>query len=564
MKRLVLLVIMLLLALAAPAPPPAAAHTDACFATGSMTLSTGFGLAGFTSNTANFWMSFTVGACASGGTETWSGTITGACSLATGTGTTHRGHDFSFTTTAEVMVMSGEVTGIVKWNVDPTGGSCTNKTATRFFVTGTWAQEDSEPPPPNYPPYTPTQLAPAAGHEFAPTASQTFTIQTADPEGDRYAGRIDVRTASGPTVATYYTNAASSGSTVSVTGSPLPAGSYEWAATATDDTLYAPAGSYSPRSPWQPFTVANLPIGTSGTGYPSDDCAGGSVLADSFAGGTYTRVHTRQPDPSTTWVCYRTEGAGVMVGGKLIVTSPGATTPGIPSTDTDASVCASRPGNAVPGPHPTLAGSVGDPADPSTYVPFFTDVHATTSAATLCLGVGTTGRQVTVPLPQGATPPSITTLSDQAGTHRPTSPVNAAPVSGACQAATTGTRAEYVNASGALGRVWLHSWQESATRTHVCVRVAGVTTTGGRLTVDTTGVPGAMPYLTTSTTDTAACALRVAGIDSPTTVELRRSTSVTDPSAASFCVVVGGTRVRVTTGVTGSATAPQATWLQDP
>lgn len=677
-RRLALLVLVPLLALTAPAPP-AAAHEDACVATGTMTLSTGFGLA-FTSNTASFTMSFTVGACVTGIGQFWSGTITGACGLASGSGVTSSGHTFSFTVTADTMTLTGELVGTVEWNEDPMdSGSCVNKTAQNFLTTGTWAEVGSGSWPPNYPPYTPTQLAPAASHEFAPTGTQTFSIETTDPEGDNYAGRIEVRTAGGQTVATYYTAPASSGSTVSVTGPPLPSGSYEWAAAATDDTTTAPAGTYSPPSPWSPFTVAEVPTGTGGpndppaaptllsplaghqfagtatpaftiqavdpdgdsyvgrirvrsggitvatyftaptpsganatatgsplpgglyewsadatdnahaatatfgpasawrpftvqnvptpadgTGFPSDDCVGGAVLTDTFAGSTYTRIHSKQPDPSTTWVCYRTEGAGVTLGGKLVVTSPGATSPGVPSTDANAGVCASRPGNLVPGPHPTLAGSVGDPADPSTYVPFFADVHATTSAATLCLSVGTTGRQVTVPVPQAGTPPSVTMFSDEAGVHRPSSPVNSAPVSGACQAATTGVRSEYVNSTGASGQVWLHTWEETPTRTHVCVRMAGVTTAGGRLTVDTTGVPGATPYLTTSTTDTAACALRVAGIDSPTTVELRRSTSVTDPSGVSFCVVVGGTKVRVTTGVAGSATPPQATWTPDP
>ena len=115
---------------------PASAHTDHCLGNGTATLSTGFGLPGVTSNTASFTFGFTVGFCVSGGGLTASGTVTGACGSSTGTGTTNTGHSFSFTSTGTALVLTGGVTGTVSAASDPTGGSCTNKTATRFFITG--------------------------------------------------------------------------------------------------------------------------------------------------------------------------------------------------------------------------------------------------------------------------------------------------------------------------------------------------------------------------------------------------------------------------------------------
>ena len=120
---------------------PASAHTDECSGNGTASLSTGFGLPGVTSNTASFTFGFTVGAgvCASGGSLTASGTVTGACGSSTGTGTTNTGHSFSFTSAGTALVLTGGVTGTVSAVSDPTGGSCTNKTAQRFFITGSAA-----------------------------------------------------------------------------------------------------------------------------------------------------------------------------------------------------------------------------------------------------------------------------------------------------------------------------------------------------------------------------------------------------------------------------------------
>ena len=520
-----------------------------------MYLSAGFGLPILTTTTASFSLDLS-GACTSGAGYTYaSGTITGGCGLAYGSGVTGAGHSFEFTVQGENLIFSGGIIGVADWQEDSLdSGSCFTMTATRFLLNGGWAAVAHAGGPSNYPPAAPSQMAPASGHVFGQTDTQTFTIQTGDPEQQTNQGRIRVRNSAGTEVAMYVTPPTESGAMATVTGPPLPAGSYTWAAEATNDVAYL--SGYGPSSPWQPFSVTQV-----NSTFPSDDCLGGPIVSDGFAGGTYTRVQSRQPNSSTTWLCYRAEAAGVTQGGRVEVKSGSGAGAGIPSADDSWGAC-NAPGNLVPGPHPTLTGSVGDPADPTTYVPFSTDLYSSPTTAAFCVRVGSAGKRVVVPVPQAGTPPSVSLLSDPPGTHLPTRPPNPGTPSGTCQAAAAGAT-EYANIAGPSGRAWLHTWQETPTRSHVCVRSQIGATTGGRLTIDTTGATGATPFVTTSLTDTAPCALRVAGVDSPTTLDVRRSTSLTDTSGISFCVIAGTTKVRVTTGIAGSATQPQVTWTQD-
>ena len=119
---------------------PASADTDACVGQGTAILSTGFGYPQLTAkNTANFNFNFSppLGACVAKTALTANGTVNGWCGLSTGKGTTINGHSFVFQSTGTVLVLTGEVTGTVSAAPDPThSGSCTNKTATRFIITG--------------------------------------------------------------------------------------------------------------------------------------------------------------------------------------------------------------------------------------------------------------------------------------------------------------------------------------------------------------------------------------------------------------------------------------------
>lgn len=565
---------------------PASAHYDACTGFGEMQTSWGFGLPGLSLPvTANFWFSMNAGACVSGGFATATGVLWGWCGLASGWGVTNAGHQFTFNWTGTTWTMGSPLylqqstlpsPGI--WNI-PTGddvgtgdveedpfdvGSCFNQTATRFLVNGTWVGtglSHGPPPPTNDPPYAPSQLAPAAGHVFGTADTQRFTIQTSDPEGDSYQGRIRVtNTTTNLDVGTYFTERVASGQSASVTAvPPLPPGEYTWVADASDDL--APT-TFGPASTSRSFTVDGPPPPP--PVYPSDDCVGGTTYADGFVEGTYFKLLTKSPTAGTTWVCFRGEAGGVGLGGKVTFASPSTGVPGMPSVTDNGAACTSMSGNSLPPPHPTVSGSIGDPGDPSTYVPFTADVFASADRAAVCVSVGATGRQVIVPIPKTGTPPSVTFAQDGIDPHRPTPTDNPSPVSGSCQAAATGTKTEHANVVTPLETVWLHTWQESATKTHVCVRAQGTATNGGRFTVDTTGSGAPSPVTTTSTTDTTPCALRIAGVDTPTTVDVRRSTSLTDTSGVSFCVIVGATKVRVTVGATGSAGVPQTTWTPDP
>ena len=123
------------------APSPASADTAECAGTGTATLDQDFGLPVLTSLTADFTFTLTAGGCV--GTDgvltplTASGTVTGACGLSTGRGTAN-GHHFNFTSTGTVLVLTGpQAFGTVSAVEDPLDqGSCTNKTARNFLITG--------------------------------------------------------------------------------------------------------------------------------------------------------------------------------------------------------------------------------------------------------------------------------------------------------------------------------------------------------------------------------------------------------------------------------------------
>lgn len=127
------------LAALAPTPPPASALTI-CVGHATVELSTGLGLPVVTSNTAS--ISLDSGElCASGTISSggWTGTITGACGMATGSGTTAFGAHFTFLVTGATIVFTGEVYGGGIMIEDPVDlRSCTNKTATRFVLTNAY------------------------------------------------------------------------------------------------------------------------------------------------------------------------------------------------------------------------------------------------------------------------------------------------------------------------------------------------------------------------------------------------------------------------------------------
>ncbi|HVF74322.1 MAG TPA: hypothetical protein VM938_04685 [Acidimicrobiales bacterium] len=121
---------------------PASADIDACAGTGYAILSVAFGYPVNTvhvlhPHTSNFSFSIITGTCATKPTLTANGSVTGYCGLSSGSGSTFNAHSFSFTGTGTVLVLTGDLTGIVATVPDPVhSGSCTDETATRFLFTG--------------------------------------------------------------------------------------------------------------------------------------------------------------------------------------------------------------------------------------------------------------------------------------------------------------------------------------------------------------------------------------------------------------------------------------------
>lgn len=106
----------------------------------------------------------------------------------------------------------------------------------------------------NVPPSTPTLVAPASGATLSADGPQLFSIRTADPDGDPYAGWVTVTSAAtGRVVTRFATTPSSSGETSSgIPFMPLPPGSYLWSASASD----LPLGAASPESGSRSLTVA--------------------------------------------------------------------------------------------------------------------------------------------------------------------------------------------------------------------------------------------------------------------------------------------------------------------
>ena len=295
------------------------------------------------------------------------------------------------------------------------------------------------------------------------------------------------------------------------------------------------------------------------TGYPSDACAAGAVVADGFAGSAYVRIRTVTADARTTWVCVRADGPSISYGGKFTVANPSATLPAPPTTDTASSACTSTPGNAIPGQHPIQAGSIGDPAEPATYVPFLLDAHATTSEAWVCVGVGTVQRRIVVPAPAGATAPTVVFTPDPPGSQTPSAPTAITP-SGSCQSGG-GETGRLLNTTVADARAFFYTWQPAASILKLCVRAEGVVSAGGVLTVDATAAGGVPSSIATSTTDLTPCTLSVIKLDTPG-IEVRRSAGTATP--ASVCLVIGTSALRVTVDADNGQPPATVSWTPDP
>jgi hypothetical protein len=315
-----------------------------------------------------------------------------------------------------------------------------------------------------------------------------------------------------------------------------------------------------------PVAHADVVNVASSTGYPSDDCFGGALF-NGYVRTTYVQVEQRLVSPNEEWVCVRVDGDTLNAGGKFVVTAPVAGA-GIPVVDDNSDACsASSSGNSVPGPHPTVGGALGDPADPSTYLPFLLDTYASNAGAWVCLQVGAIRERVVVPVGVGLVPPTVTFFADAPGRHVaewiPFASAPPAAPSGTCQA-NGGT--QYVDL-GLFGfwtdRVYVYTWQPSATVLDICVGYRNdyqrTVAAGGMLTVDTTNT-GSIANVTTGP-DLGSC-LNVVGISSPTTLAVGRSPGTSLP--ASVCVTVGTTTFRITASGGAGLQPANVQWTPDP
>jgi hypothetical protein len=393
--------------------------------------------------------------------------------------------------------------------------------------------------PTNRAPDAPALVTPLEAATFAAGAPQDFVLRAVDPDGDRWRGVVEITDAAGALAASFATDEASSGSTASARPlTPLAAGAYRWRARAFDAK-----GALGPASAWRSFSVAS-----SAAAVVSDDCATGATVTQATAGGHYAHLQALGND-----ACWRVDGPAAGSGGKLTVTLPGATVPPLASVDGDTSACSTV----------LLAGTVGDPSDPATYVPYRVATALGTGEASLCVDLGDERRRLRQRFPGAVGTPTIGLAFDRPG--RSAAPID--PTPGLPSTACSGRTGSTTHLAGAAGPVFAHvtSWQETATRRHVCVRQqwtsgAGGPTVGGRFTVDTTGTPGVVPTLATGT-DLGPCTVGVASVTAPARAEVRRS-STTNP--ASVCVALAGVPLRVTLGASGSPTPPTVTWTPDP
>ena len=95
------------------APSPASAHEDACAGWGGFWEGQTLGEPGLSpAVTTSFATNIVVGTCASGGSFSAVGTISGWCSHAVGTGVTNTGHTFSFVLEGYTLALTGQVTGV--------------------------------------------------------------------------------------------------------------------------------------------------------------------------------------------------------------------------------------------------------------------------------------------------------------------------------------------------------------------------------------------------------------------------------------------------------------------
>ena len=249
---------------------------------------------------------------------------------------------------------------------------------------------------------------------------------------------------------------------------------------------------------------SNGTIVATGATPPPLPCASGTSILDGYVLGAYARLAV-DATPGGSTICYQLNAPDVAQSGTIEISGAALTAP-LPAVDENAAGCAGA--NAVPGPHPIVDATFQG----STRV--MLDVRTDAGVADVCVQVGSLVRHVRVTVPGVSAPVP--------GLH-PDTPAKAAPArdagpAGFPSASCTGGT-EIVNALVLGNRVKARVTQPNALRLDVCARAA---TAGGRVSIDLSGVPGAVPTVTQGST-MATCTVPQILVVSPVLLEVNTS-----------------------------------------
>lgn len=244
------------------------------------------------------------------------------------------------------------------------------------------------------------------------------------------------------------------------------------------------------------MTVAAPPV--QAAGFPSDDCNSGGSVSNGWLGSVYHAVRTASIG-STTLVCVVFEQAPVHIGGRLTISTAAPVTP---STDTNQAACAD----------PLNAGDytlIRDIGVLGRQVKIDMKVRPSTSSpseAWVCIRVDNVTARVIVPAAI-VQPPAF--AADDTSVHVPQYPANAqtaGSASATCKQ-SGGETGRLANLATGGVPTYVYTWQETATRQHLCVRTGAGPGDGGRLTIDRNG--GLTVATTDASTDKTPCAQQI-------------------------------------------------------
>jgi hypothetical protein len=272
---------------------------------------------------------------------------------------------------------------------------------------------------------------------------------------------------------------------------------------------------------------------------------------------TQVMVRTLRPDSSHLSICMRVEhGPGAEVGGRLDIGMPNVSID-LVGTDDRSDLCASTPGNLVPGDHPSIGV---DDAGPDFHM--LVDEYVGNGEVWVCAegaasGVSTHKRYVfRIP---NVTPPTVDFKPDSGPVYQGT-PSDSTPGVPSATCWGSDNHNNFVNLDSPVAHVWLYEAHPTASQWFLCARVVGSVSAGLVLAVDTGG-PIVDPGVTVAN-DTTGCDLGQTTLRTPAgTVSLGRS-SGTLP--ASVCVTVNGATTRLTVKGPTITGLPTVTLTPDP